>query len=393
MMQNSPLFVAPPSATKNATQSPVAKPTNDAAKEGESFKNVLSKQVKHEETKGKSESTKDTDVAKGESEDAQTVSSVETEVMEDGGAVDPQLLASTATAKAVEDVTDGEVVLDAQQAEDATEVLVGNITPNVQIKQTVKSSAVGSDVSVDKTKLASKLSSNDVDAEAVNGKEDLASDHEKKVDPVIENDKGINSKWPIVVGEKKARAVEELPTSQSISSINNVSSLSAMSMQAAAKAFSQPTVAAEQVGASSVINVAPGKTGWSEAIGQKVVWMVGAAEQSATLTLNPKDLGPLQVIINVNNEKADATFISENPEVRKALEEGMSNLRQSMGQAGVELGQANVNTNKEHQAFQQANKGQVEKQPGGDDGMQDAESLPSMPIHTQVSNGLVDTFV
>ena len=66
-----------------------------------------------------------------------------------------------------------------------------------------------------------------------------------------------------------------------------------------------------------MIQAYPGKTGWNEAISQKIVWMVGASEQSATLTLNPKDLGPLQVVIQVNNEKADATFISENPEVRK----------------------------------------------------------------------------
>ena len=394
MMQNSPLFVAPPSATKNATQSPVAKPSNEKAEEGESFKNVLSKQVKHEEAKEKSNSTKVSDGAKAESKDAQTLSVDETEIMEDGAAVDPQVLASNATAKAVEDVTDGEVVLGKPETVDAIDVLAGNITPNIQIKPSVKSSAVGSDASVETTELVSKLSPNDVSDEASNVKEDLVSDSEKKANPVIENEKVINSKLAnLLVGEKKVQAMDELPTSQSISSVNNVSSLSAMSMQAAAKAFSQPVAAAEQLGASSVINVAPGKTGWSEAIGQKVVWMVGAAEQSATLTLNPKDLGPLQVIINVNNEKADATFISENPEVRKALEEGMSNLRQSMGQAGVELGQANVNTNKEHQAFQQANKGFLEGQTGSNDGAQGDENLPSVPLQTHVSNGLVDTFV
>lgn len=146
-------------------------------------------------------------------------------------------------------------------------------------------------------------------------------------------------------------------------------------------------------GASNYIAASPGKSGWDQALSQKVVWMVGAGEQSATLNLNPPDLGPLQVVINVNNDKADTTFISQNVEVRKALEEGMSSLRDMMQQAGVELGQANVSTNSQaQQNFQQAS-----KQAGkslANQGTSNAvpENLMGSAAVIRSTNGLVDTF-
>ena len=92
----------------------------------------------------------------------------------------------------------------------------------------------------------------------------------------------------------------------------------------------------------NVIMASPGKDGWDKAISQKIVWMVGAAEQTASLTLNPPDLGPLQVVIHVHNDQTDATFSSDNKEVRQALEDGMSNLRDMMKEAGITLGQTNI---------------------------------------------------
>ncbi|HEY4074619.1 MAG TPA: flagellar hook-length control protein FliK [Herbaspirillum sp.] len=99
-----------------------------------------------------------------------------------------------------------------------------------------------------------------------------------------------------------------------------------------------------------------GTTDWDSALGQKMVWMSSNGQQSATLTLNPRDLGPMQVTINVNKTQADATFIAANPEVKAALEAAMPKLREMMDQAGIQLGQANVSTgmpNQNQQAFNQ----------------------------------------
>jgi flagellar hook-length control protein FliK len=94
----------------------------------------------------------------------------------------------------------------------------------------------------------------------------------------------------------------------------------------------------------STIQSTFGTAQWDQEINQKVVWMVGGAEQSASLTLNPPDLGPLQVVVHVHNNMANATFISDNPEVRQALTDGLQSLRDMMSQSGLTLGQTNVSS-------------------------------------------------
>ena len=104
--------------------------------------------------------------------------------------------------------------------------------------------------------------------------------------------------------------------------------------------------ALQQHGAQSAERLTPrvGTPAWDQALGQKVVWMVAGEQQSASLTLNPPDLGPLQVVLNVSNSQANATFIAAQPEVRQALEAALPKLREMLGEAGIQLGQASVNS-------------------------------------------------
>lgn len=104
---------------------------------------------------------------------------------------------------------------------------------------------------------------------------------------------------------------------------------------------------------STQIAVPFGQAGWNQAIGQKVVWMAAGGEQTASLTLNPPDLGPLQVVIHVHNNQADTTFLSDQADVRRALEDGMANLRDMMSQSGLQLGQANVRSGQQDARQQQ----------------------------------------
>jgi flagellar hook-length control protein FliK len=148
-----------------------------------------------------------------------------------------------------------------------------------------------------------------------------------------------------------------------------------------------------QLGSSNQINAYPGKTGWDQAISQKIVWMVGAAEQSATLTLNPPDLGPLQVVINVRNDMADTTFISSNAEVRQALQDGMSNLREKMSESGIQLGQASVSSEgRPQQEFQQTVLDQKSSEFNGTDSILPKETTIQKGSISRINNGLVDIF-
>ena len=85
-----------------------------------------------------------------------------------------------------------------------------------------------------------------------------------------------------------------------------------------------------------------GTPAWDQQLGQKVVWMAAGGDQSATLTLNPPDLGPLQVVLTVTNDQADAAFMSAQPEVRQALEAALPRLREMMSEAGIAFGNATV---------------------------------------------------
>ncbi len=96
-----------------------------------------------------------------------------------------------------------------------------------------------------------------------------------------------------------------------------------------------------------------GTPGWDQAVGQKVVWMVAGGKQTAELTLNPPDLGPMQVVLSVNNDKATATFVTAQPEVRDALESALPKLRQMMSDAGVQLSGFSVSTQSSNQGNQQ----------------------------------------
>lgn len=149
----------------------------------------------------------------------------------------------------------------------------------------------------------------------------------------------------------------------------------------------------QQLASTNMISVYPGKSGWDQAISQKVMWMVGAGQQSASLTLNPPDLGPLKVVINVHNDQADTTFISDNDEVRKALEAGMSHLRDKMNESGIQLGQANVSTSQQsQQEFQQSAQTRA-NQSFKNQTSSELSSQDSQPkVTVRISEGLVDTF-
>jgi flagellar hook-length control protein FliK len=85
-----------------------------------------------------------------------------------------------------------------------------------------------------------------------------------------------------------------------------------------------------------------GSLQWSEEISQRMILMVGANMHLAVLNLNPDNLGLLKIVITVKDHQVNATFVSNNADVRQALQEGLEHLRSSMHQADLILEQADV---------------------------------------------------
>jgi flagellar hook-length control protein FliK len=156
------------------------------------------------------------------------------------------------------------------------------------------------------------------------------------------------------------------------------------------------TAASQMSGADDKLTPQVGSPDWNQALGQKVVWMVAGGQQSASLTLNPPDLGPMQVVLNVTNSHATATFTAAQPEVRQALETAMPKLREMLGDAGIQLGQASVNAGTAQQQQNFANQASRSGRGGSDSGVDAIEGSRAGSSQAAISVtsglGLVDTF-
>ncbi|MBK1679978.1 flagellar hook-length control protein FliK [Rhodocyclus tenuis] len=83
---------------------------------------------------------------------------------------------------------------------------------------------------------------------------------------------------------------------------------------------------------------------WGADFAQKVVWLASNDKQSAQLTLNPPQMGPIEISLNLSKDGATAVFVSPNAEVRDAIETALPKLREMLAGVGIELGQANVSS-------------------------------------------------
>jgi len=135
---------------------------------------------------------------------------------------------------------------------------------------------------------------------------------------------------------------------------------------------------------------------WSSDFGQKLLWFAGNDRQAAQLTLNPPQLGTIEVSLQLDKNSAQAHFVAASPEVRSAIESAVPRLREMLASAGVELGQVSVGG----ESFrQQADGGerQAARQPriGSDKailGIGSTGGLSGSMTLTRHGSSLVDTF-
>lgn len=145
--------------------------------------------------------------------------------------------------------------------------------------------------------------------------------------------------------------------------------------------------------ASSKLSPTVGSTAWNQALGDKVVWMAAGAQQTATLTLNPPNMGPLQIVLNLSNEQATASFFSAQPEVRQALEAAFPRLKEMMNEAGIQLEQATVSadTPRQHNSSDRQAHPSASAFTGAETGITSGAQALHVPVQ-QSGRGLIDTF-
>jgi flagellar hook-length control protein FliK len=134
---------------------------------------------------------------------------------------------------------------------------------------------------------------------------------------------------------------------------------------------------------------------WASDFGQKLLWFAASDKQLAQLTLNPPQLGAIEITLKIDKDSANAHFVSANADVRGAIEAALPRLREMFANAGIDLGQVSVGSDSSRQSAD--SQGQASGPPrqvadpailGGDS----VSALLGQSVITQRGSTLVDIF-
>jgi flagellar hook-length control protein FliK len=181
----------------------------------------------------------------------------------------------------------------------------------------------------------------------------------------------------VTLGSLRELAQVKEQVSNSVTAATQVESAAAQSNTAAE--LRATTLAAKP---ELVVPNRVGTEGWSEAMAGRVNLLVNQRISAARIHINPPELGPIEVRVNVNNDQASVQFTSQSAQVRDALEQSIPRLRDMLESAGFSLADSDVNDQG----------GQGEQGTDEEEGLEAAdEMLGAAPRRETI--GLVDDYV
>ena len=95
---------------------------------------------------------------------------------------------------------------------------------------------------------------------------------------------------------------------------------------------------------------------FADAVKDKVMLIISQKLQQFDITLDPPELGNVQVRVNLQGEQATVNFVVQNQPAKEAFEQNMHKLRDMLAEQGVDVGDANV----EQQSQQSGSDGNTE---------------------------------
>lgn len=131
-----------------------------------------------------------------------------------------------------------------------------------------------------------------------------------------------------------------------------------------------------------------GQPQWSQAVGEKVLWLAAQNISSAEINLHPQDLGPVQVKVSVNQDQANVTFTSHHPVVREVLDQNLNRLRDMFSEQGLNL----VNVDVSDRSFQRQQGEGKEQQGQGGNAAPETEEETLAAVSVIQSQRLVDHY-
>lgn len=83
--------------------------------------------------------------------------------------------------------------------------------------------------------------------------------------------------------------------------------------------------------------LAPGQPGFAQALNGQVGWMVGQGQQTAVVQINPPQLGPLQISVQIHGDQTQVLFQTHHALTKSALDAATPQLRELLGQNGQQV--------------------------------------------------------
>ncbi len=207
----------------------------------------------------------------------------------------------------------------------------------------------------------------------------------------------IDAAWQQLSGADHQDAVVPLPlpAAESAAVVERLAWLSAtvdapVSLHAPVEAARQLAAAApdavSRTPVTTPVPVPPDHPQWGQAFGERVVWLVNQHATSAQLSLNPPDLGRLDVQISLEQDHARVLFATPHESVREAIEAAVPRLREMLADSGVQLLDVGI---ERHAGGRQPHPFQTSSQPPdrGDAVGTEPSAKPGMAV------GLVDYFI
>ena len=131
---------------------------------------------------------------------------------------------------------------------------------------------------------------------------------------------------------------------------------------------------------------------WSERIFERINWMANAKQQHAEIRLDPPDLGPLKIEVQIRGEQTSVIMGSHSPQVRELLEQQIPKLREMLAESGfTQLDAQTQDQSQQRQAEHVSTQSRVLQ---FDESEQERQDEPiAQPIIQKHGKGSVDCYI
>lgn len=128
---------------------------------------------------------------------------------------------------------------------------------------------------------------------------------------------------------------------------------------------------------------------WSDSFAERVIWMGQKQIDNARIHIHPKELGPIDIQIKMQDDKVTVNIQAHHLPVRDLIEQSVQKLREMFQEQGVQLADVQVNT----QSGREENASKYTPSDEGRPAFEDASGLPlDKEVNQKINEGLVDYF-